>query len=221
MIPWHLDWAFHTGRPVRTPGGWGRTVRRRLADLVLPTGKIILGLDSPPTHQVNEASKVRPVVPPGRYPVWASLAEHGEDRRSVAFVTIEFRPGLVSRWESVGAFFTDSGTGCLMDETCLEAPGSGWAMTYEEWRALKNGVFGGGDCSVICDPKTGANAIVFKTYDWSYPCFLGQDRSRQSVCLVVDGRWHRWWDWVLPAWLLAWKVPRTPPRVGAEGKQGA
>jgi len=36
MIPWHLDWAFQTGLPVRTPGSWGSTVRRQLADLILP-----------------------------------------------------------------------------------------------------------------------------------------------------------------------------------------
>src|SRR5262249_57828891 len=71
---------------------------------------------------VNVPSSVRPTVPPGRYPVWACLAEHAARHRSVAFLTVEFRPGPPTRWEAAGRFFTDSGTGGLMDEACRELP---------------------------------------------------------------------------------------------------
>src|SRR5687767_11270290 len=74
MIPRHLDWAFLEGRRVRTAGGHGRIVRRRLANLVLPTGRVLMGF--PGMSPVNIPSSVRPAVSPGCYPVWASLAEH-------------------------------------------------------------------------------------------------------------------------------------------------
>jgi hypothetical protein len=205
MIPRHLDWAFQEGRSVRTAGGRGLTVRRRLGDLVLPTGRMVLGLESPPSHPVNVPSSVRPAVPSGRYPVWACLAEHPRGHRSVAFVTVEFRPVPPARWEGAGKFFTDSGTGCLMDEACLNRPAGGdapWFKSWEDWDALKRGVFGGGDCSLVLDPASGANAIVFKAFDWEYPCFLGRGPDGQAVCLVVDGRWHRWWEWGVRTWLV-------------------
>jgi hypothetical protein len=159
----------------------------------------------PGSSPVNVPSRVRPAVPPGRYPVWACLAEHPGGRRSVAFVSVEFRPDPPARWEEAGKFFTDSGTGCLMDEGTAEFRTRGEALglgSWEEWQALKAGVFGGGDCNLIVDPTSGANAIVFKAFDWVYPCFLGRGRDGRAACLVVDGRWHRWWEWGLRAWLV-------------------
>jgi hypothetical protein len=198
VIPPHLDWAFQEGRVVRTPGGTGRTTIRRLADLILPTGKVLIGF--PGTPHINEPSKVRPAVAPGRYPVFASLAEHREGYRSVAFITVRFRDELPHGWEEAGQFFTDSGTGCLADEGSMGLLAASDSLSWEQWHELKMGVFGTGDCSLLLDPKTGTNAIVFKTFDWSYDCFLGKDRQGETVCLVIDGRWHRslwqrlrWW----------------------------
>ena len=56
-------------------------------------------------------------------------------------------------------------------------------------------VFEGGDGSLPLDEASGGNAIVFKTLDWRYDCYLGRSRSGAPACLVVDGCWQRWWDW--------------------------
>ncbi len=189
MIPDHLDAAFEDGRLVQTPGGDGRTVRRRLSDLILPTGSLLLGYPGSPL--INEPSPIRPVVAPGRYPVWASVA-WSDDRRpvGVAFVVVEFVPGASRRWEGAGSFITDSGTGCLMDKSVigrLEQRRSDSADWRAEFFALRMGVFGNGDCNLPLDPATGANAIVFKTFDGRYDCFVGRGDGGEPVCLVVDG----------------------------------
>jgi Protein of unknown function (DUF4241) len=178
MIPEHLDWVFEEGG----------LVRRRLADLVLPTGRVLMGCPGPPP--VNEPSPVRPAVPPGRYPVWLMTTEGVPGPGGLAFVVVEFVPGRPAAWEEAGRFFTDSGTGWLMDESGVELLGRpehyhpGWA---EDFYALKAGVYEGGDGNLVLDPDSGANAVVFETFDAWYNCYLGKDEGGTIVCLVVDG----------------------------------
>jgi hypothetical protein len=189
MIPEGLQWALEAGRVVQTDGGSGPTVVRRLADLVLTTGRVLIGYPGSPL--VNEPSPVRPMVPPGRYPVFASLADLPTGYRDLAFVVVRFEDEAPLVWEDAGAFFTDSGTGCLMDEGCvplLERRGDAdpdfWRLLYD----LKSGVFGGGDCNLVLDEATGANAVVFATHDSRYPCYLGTSRDGRARRLLVDCR---------------------------------
>src|SRR5262245_36045580 len=162
MSPEGFGWALEGGN-FQTDGRAGpSTVRRRLADLILPTGRIIIGYPGSPL--VNEPSPVRPLVSPGRYPVFASLAELPGGYRELAFVVVCFEEGPPLAWADAGAFFTDSGTGCLMDESCVpllekrgEADADFWRLLYD----LKSGVLGGGDCNLVLDEATGANAVVF------------------------------------------------------------
>jgi hypothetical protein len=192
VIPRHLDWAFQEGRTLRTCVGTGPTTLRRLADLVLPTGRLLLGYPSSP--HVNDPSPVRPTVAPGCYPVFASLV-NSKGRKSLAFVAVRFEDVAPAAWEEAGSFFTDSGLGCLMDESCIPLLESLRTNAPDFWRLLseaKMGVFADGDCNLLLEPTTGANAIVFKTFDARYPCFLGKSgpepQSACPVCLVVDCR---------------------------------
>src|SRR5262245_16526885 len=61
-----------------------------------------------------------------------------------------------------------------MDKACRELPAAHRTMTRAEWDGHKRSVFGGGDCSPGHDIDPGANAIVFKTFDWMDPCFVGR-----------------------------------------------
>jgi hypothetical protein len=192
MIPKHLDRAFQEGRTVRAEAGTGPTTLRRLADIVLPTGRLLLGYPGSP--HVNDPSPVRPAVAPGCYPVFASLVT-AKGRQSLVFVAVRFEDVAPVAWEEAGSFFTDSGLGCLMDESCIPLLESQRAGEPEFWRILselKMGVFAEGDCNLLLEPITGANAIVFKTFDARYPCFLGKSgpgpQSARPVCLVVDCR---------------------------------
>ena len=189
MIPEELQGALEAGRIVRTLGGIGPTIVHRLADLVLPTGRIVLGY--PGSRFIDEPSPVRPRVPPGRYPVFASLADVPSRYQNLAFVVVRFEDTQPSAWEDAGSFFTDSGLGCLMDEASVplvkvlqQADPDFWGRVDD----VKFGVFRGGDCNLVLDEPSGANAVVFKTRDLHYPCFLGTGHEGRIAWLVVDCR---------------------------------
>ncbi len=77
-----------------------------------------------------------------------------------------------------------------MDESAigrLEQLRSDSTDRFAAFFALRMGVFGDGDCNLPLDPATGANAIVFKTFDGRYDCFVGRGDGGEPVCLVVDG----------------------------------
>jgi len=189
MIPDGLQWALEEGRVVQTDAGSGPARVRRLADLVLPTGRLLLGYPGSPL--INEPSPIRPSVAPGCYPVLASVVDTPAGYRDLAFVVARFEDGPPLAWEEVGAFFTDSGTGCLMDESCVpllerrrESDTEFWSRLYD----LKSGVFTNGDCSLVLDERSGANAVVFATHVSRYPCFLGKGHEGRPTWLVVDCR---------------------------------
>jgi hypothetical protein len=189
MIPEGLQEALEGGRVVQTDGGSSPTRVRRLADLVLPTGRVLIGYPGSPL--VNEPSPVHPLVPAGRYPVFASLVDLPSGYHALAFVVVRFTDLLPLTWEDAGAFFTDSGTGCLMDEASVPLLKSRWEAHPNFWRVLydlKSGVFGGGDCNLVLDERSGANAVVFATQDSRYPCFLGKGGDGRATWLVVDCR---------------------------------
>ena len=189
VIPEGLQRALEAGRVERTDAGAGPITVRRLADLVLPTGRVLVGYPGSP--RVNEPSPVRPSVAPGRYQVFASLVDLPRGCRELAFVVVRFDEGPPVSWEEAGAFFTDSGLGCLMDESCVpllerrrEAGADLWGLLHE----VRDGVFGDGDCNLVLEEASGANAIVFATHDSRYPCFLGTGQGARPVWLVVDCR---------------------------------
>ncbi|MBC8134969.1 MAG: DUF4241 domain-containing protein [Fibrella sp.] len=181
-----LSLAFANTGTVETVGVSGGLRRRQVADIILPTGRVGIGL---PGDLVNMPSKVVPEVSPGRYPVFISAATH-TPRSSFAFLSILFDPVPPSNWQPVGGFFTDSGDGAIYDislaEVVLQVKRE---MDLNQWHRLKIATtHEDGDGSLLLDPQTGANAIVFDTHDFFYPAFIGYDAAGKTVCLVIDGR---------------------------------
>jgi len=193
MIPKNLDWAFEAGHRVVTPGGSGKTENRRLANLVLPTGKIAIG--SPVNDMINHPNRVQPQVAPGTFPVSISFI-HRKDPTGAAgflgtfaFLAVRFSQAQTTSWETVGQFFTDAGDGCIFDASAVELlKEKRMALEREEWANLKAGALNNGDGNLVLNEKNGANAIVFKTADAVYHCFLGRDDRGNITCLVIDGR---------------------------------
>ncbi len=141
---------------------------------------------------------MHPAAAAGRYPVFISFARHPRGSQTLAFVTVSFSADRVVKWEPAGSFFTDSGDGCIFDRSLTDAlRKKRHELGWEEWFQLKHNVYKGGDGSLVLDEGSGGNAIVFKSLDWQYDCFVGRKRSGSSVCLVIDGRWYRWWDWIV------------------------
>jgi hypothetical protein len=148
---------------------------------------VLLGYPGSP--HVNVPSPVRPTVPPGRHPVFASLVGPPDGHTLVAFVVVRFEDGPPAVWEEAGSFFTDSGVGCLMDEgglPALERTRADDPTFWERLDAVKTGVLAGGDGNLaLCG---GAHAVVFATQDSRYPCYVGRGLSGRPVWLVVDCR---------------------------------
>lgn len=189
MIPNNLQWAFEAGHRVQTPGGIGRTERRRLANLVLSSGNISLGY--PGDNIVNIASSVRSSIPPGSYPVFVTLAKHKGGLKTVAFVTVSFVDTEIVSWEKVASFFTDSGDGCICDASVIgPLRQQRQEMSSQQWQKLKTGTLEDGDGNLVLDEEVGTNAIVFRACDWSYDCFIGRDSANNVACLTIDGRVH-------------------------------
>jgi hypothetical protein len=188
MIPPNLRWAFEEGHRVYTLAGVGKTKRHRLADLVLPSGKISTGY--PGDGFINQPNEIQPQVPSGNYPVFINVVR--SDKRGAgafAFVAVSFTNTRTVLWESAGHFFTDSGDGCIFDASVIDLLREKKSeMNREEWEKFKTEALHGGDGNLVLDEKSGANAVVFRTGDWSYNCFIGRDNFGQISSLVIDGR---------------------------------
>ncbi len=187
MSPPGLHWAFEQGHRVRTVAGTGKTIRRRLADLILPSGKVATGY--PGDGFQNKPNPIQPEVLPGSHPVFISVIRNKHGSGVFAFVAVHFTSTKTTSWEAAGNFFTDLGDGCIFDASGTEfLRRKRSEMSLAEWSQLKMAALQDGDGNLMLDEKSGANAIVFRTCDWSYNCFLGRDDLGKTSSLVIDGR---------------------------------
>lgn len=191
-IPLGLDRSNQPGRRIRTPHGKGITEVRRLADLLLPSGHVIIGF--PGETVINQPSEIIPAVTPGSYPVFLTVVNRRSTPESLfrpfAALTVLFKDSSPVRWQSAGSFFTDSGDGCIVDREAISRLRSYCCADLERWLKLKYETLADGDGSIPFQDIQ-ANAIVWKTADWTYDAFLGLDADGQIVRLVIDGRWYR------------------------------
>jgi hypothetical protein len=187
MIPHNLHWAFEEGHRVQTLAGTGKMKRHRLADLVLPSGKISTGY--PGDEFSNETNQFQPQVSPGIYPVFINVVRNKGAVGAFAFVSVSFTNTSTVSWELAGRFFTDSSDGCIFDVSVIDLLRKKKSqMSREEWGQLKTAALHDGDGNLLLDKSTGANAVIFRAGDWSYNCFTGRDKNDQSTSLVIDGR---------------------------------
>jgi len=107
----------------RATGAPCTTRVERLAELELPTGKIIA---CDPLVGSDGAPAFARTVPPGRYPVDACVAQIDPGHARIAGIRIVFQPGVPVTWSPaqtegpdglVGhGYGVDAGLGCVMDE---------------------------------------------------------------------------------------------------------
>jgi len=179
--------------------------RRRIADLVLPTGRLV-GCD-PLTYPESEPFEIE--VPVGGHAVHAIIA-HMRDRRELAYISVEFAAESANRWQVVHVdgeerpswqeartvgFPVESGVGALMDETTAnfvldalltDEGEEEFTRTLHRGlsRARRGGGFGAGEVSFGL--PDGANAVVFDVDDGLYTTYLGSNPSGEPTRFVVD-----------------------------------
>ena len=186
MIPLNLHWAFEDGHRVQTPGGYGKTKINRLADLILLSGKLCIGY---PEQETNLGSTTLFLdIAPGIYPIYVTLAKHAKNS-TLAFVTVRFSQTQIVSYQKFGTFFVDNGSGVICDANAIGLfTKKRLEMSREQWDDLRMQSREGGDGNLILDENTGVNAIVFRTSDWMYNCYVGLDNTNLIACLVIDGR---------------------------------
>ncbi len=188
MIPLRLGESTHPGLKVLTPFGLGVTEVRPLSNLVLPSGHVLIGF--PGETIVNQPSSAVPIVGPGSYPVVLSVAVNDSGARLFAALTVFFQDTSVVSWRSAGSFFTDSGDGCIVDQTLISQLRTYRSADPEGWFRTTYETLIDGDGSVQV-AQNGANAIIWKTADWTFDAFVGVAANGEPVRLVVDGRNYR------------------------------
>lgn len=177
--------------------------RRRVADLVLPTGKLVAcdPLTMPETEPFER------VVPAGNYPVYAILAS-GRDHVRIAYAVIEFDEQHPHRWEIAqlageepsrwngerSAFQVESNVAGFMDNHTADVLMrlSQFDEEFEEFektvhRDIRKTGRGGSrapTADVIIDPRNGGNVVAFDVDQGMYVTYFGHDGD-DNVCMAV------------------------------------
>ncbi len=179
--------------------------RRRIADLILPTGRLVAC--DPLTYPESDPFELE--VPRGVHPVHAIIA-HLRDQREVAYISVEFESASANRWQvahvdgeeqpswrearSIG-FPVESGVAALMDESTAtrildalltEDGEEEFSRTVHRGlsRARRGGGFGAGEVSLGADFE--GNAVVFEVDDGVYTTYLGSTPGGTTTRFVVD-----------------------------------
>ncbi len=207
-----LDRAFVDGTPFEVEGSHGTLTTQYLADLLVPSGYIV-ACDA----IVNVgAVAFEQRVPPGRYPVFVSLANpitgYLEGKQYVAYAQLRIAARPAVRWvmatrpgedlatldpDNEDDFFgyaVDSAHGCFMDLTAqrfiddltIDDSEVFTAALIAEMQREDRPLWLEADYTV--DPATGANLVAFSSAfsDGLYPSFWGYDEAGEVTSLVTD-----------------------------------
>jgi hypothetical protein len=198
----YLNCSFSEGqRDVQWPGRI-RLFARELPSLHLPSGQIV----ACDPLVFPEASALEPVVAPGEYPVYLTIAEIETDQR-VAFARVQFQANRPRYWrhisqpgqdiESLGPeeFFgypVDSGTGCFMDaltgQKLLERMKQEENYFEDIIEQMAKNYCDTWNWADIHPASTNHNVLCFSSGygDGSYPSYLGISETGTAVCLLTD-----------------------------------
>ncbi|HEY7415563.1 MAG TPA: DUF4241 domain-containing protein [Ktedonobacteraceae bacterium] len=176
--------------------------QRQLGELVLSTGQVV-ACDPLVFAGTQPFQKT---IPPGRYPVFASVAtflENSDQRIAYALLQLDTREPV--RWElatvdgedissleedkSFG-YVVDSGIGCFMDKDAAEELRRRLAAEsdYAE-RIIKDFYYSHGrGLYMELNPPGSANVVLFASGwgDGVYASYWGYDTAGRAVCLVTN-----------------------------------
>jgi hypothetical protein len=206
--------AFTPGRRFRRDGWRYRMAVVPVADLRLPTGRIVAADPGTLRHRPDEA--FTRTVPPGLYPVdlavrhTTKVGERGT-WAATACLRVRFRETAVAEWViatckgqdpddlppfQIYGYGVDVGMGSFADAAGLAAARR---RCEAEGKTLYDGFFservlpafeatGGRSADVPLDPATGANLVACTSGhgDGFYASYWGLGRNGQPVCLVTD-----------------------------------
>jgi hypothetical protein len=173
--------------PLAEPDAWIATEDVLPGDVLLPSGRIAVG------EFLFEDETLDIVVPAGRYPVHATLAQppEGDDER-VALLTLLLSDATPTRWSHAYTFPVDGGTtsvtsveGAEAERAAIERDDEAWMRRSEErfWSLsahdhLATEVTIAGELNLVL--------VGSGVGDGAYPVFIGRDAAGTPTGVVVD-----------------------------------
>ncbi len=172
--------------------------QRKLGELVLSTGHVVAcdPLVFPDSRPFQET------LPPGRYPLIASIASH-DQCISYAFLLLDAQQPV--RWEiatlagqnsrslkddQIFGYPVDAGTACFMDVDAATGLQKRFDADPDYAESLIEDSLSHEDLNVTLNPYTGANAIIFSSGgDGFFASYWGYDGQDNIVCLLTDFGW--------------------------------
>jgi len=179
------------------------------AELNLPSGRIV-ACDPFTGLGPYGGDPFTVAVPPGRYPVTASVVEitspdepdPEQPHLRVAAARLSILDEPVVAWEqavvpeqdlaSLGedefyGYGVDAGTGCFVDADAVE-PLGGFESETETLQAAFEAVEWSATVVTLADPANGHNLVAFSSGwgDGAYPTWIGRTRTGEVACLVTE-----------------------------------
>jgi hypothetical protein len=163
--------------------------RRRIGELRAPSGRIVA---CDPYY--CDMTPFRNSIPPGRYPVEASLAHITSSEWCIALAILLIRQRVPVRWEPAefddgqSSYPVDSAAACFMDAVALPLLANKQAADEDFLNQQVGNPEAVAEAAVVVelDASTGANAVVFNPHDGTFQSFWGYDESGEVACLVTD-----------------------------------
>ncbi len=178
--------------------------RRKVADLVLPTGRLLAcdPLEAPETEPFEHR------VEPGSYPVFAITANLRDGLRT-AYAVVEFRATRAHRWEIAHlrgeeparwnerhGFHVQSNVAALMDDRTAhhlldvlhygEDDELERAIQGEFRRGRRSGNRGVSVANIPVNPANGGNIVAFDADAGTYVTYFGFDGDDEVAMAVLD-----------------------------------
>ena len=179
--------------------------RRRIADLVLPTGRLVV---CDPLYG-PEAEPFEHTMPTGRFPVYAIVAKMRDEVRT-AYAVVEFSDIRPHRWEIAhlrgeepprwnadrGGFQVDSTVAAFMDDQTADVLVDVLHYSEDEdelerairreFRRNRRSGMQIPIADVPVDPRTGGNLVAFDADAGTYVTYLGFDGEERVAMVVLD-----------------------------------
>ena len=172
------------------PDPYVLTENLHLPDLVLPSGGLVVGEY---LLEADEGLNVETSVPPGRYPVHATLGRHADGDVRVAYATLVVSSQQTVLWEEAGSIAVDGGSTTFLSIEArdsliaqFETDEASWERFWME--RLFDSLIAHDYLATEMAVHGGVNLAHFSSGfgDGGYPVFIGYDAANHPTQIVVD-----------------------------------
>ena len=158
-----------------------------LGDIALPSGRVVVG------EFLIDLEPLDLVVPPGHYPVHATLARyHDQTFDSVSYATLVLSDAPTERWDLAGDIAVDGGTTTIVSPEGRDLMREAFDEDEDVWLDQGEDIF---DSVIAHDwlateydltPTLDLAMVTSGNGDGGYPVWIGRDAAGAPTRVVVD-----------------------------------